>query len=101
MSDEDEEIDLDDEGGIIKAIETSSDNVLLINMLAGLVQIHPKDGKGTKKLKLYLQALTDCILKVSNDFRSLIKYMNIMEMIEFDAEDAPKFQSVNNDQLFI
>ena len=65
------------------------------------VYAHHADKKGTKMLKLYLQSLTQSVMKISNDFRSLIKYMNVMDALDFDTEEAPAFESVDNETLYL
>ena len=86
---------------IIDMINTTSDSTLLINKLADLIQINDRDSKELKKLKLYMSALTDIVLKQNNDFRNMLKYLNIQGLISFDNEDMPSLETVDPDKLYI
>jgi hypothetical protein len=101
MSEEDDDLDIDDQAQLLMFIEKCSDTSLLLAKIMPIIELHPNDGKGTIKLKIYLKALSDSVMKLSNDFRSLIKYMNVMKELDFDNDDAPKFETVPADGLFI
>ncbi len=98
---EEEDVCLDDIEQLTDLLNKSSDTTHMLNLLAPAIDIHPNDGKGTKLLKLYLRTITDGFTKLSNDFRSLIQYMNAKDLLNLDNVDAPSFQSVPSDTLYL
>jgi hypothetical protein len=97
-----EEDDFDTtENDIFTFMNNCSDVSLLLNKIAPLLEINEKETKNSKKIKLAIQILYQSVMKLSNDFRSLLKYMNIMGELNLDNDDAPSFESVPNEQLWI
>jgi len=94
------EVDLEDPLDVLEFINNSSDVVLMLNKLSPLIDISEKDSKNTKLMKLYLNTVTNSVMKLSNDFRSLVKYMNITKELDMDDIEAPTFTSMNNEELY-
>jgi len=94
------EVDLEDPLDVLEFINNSSDVVLMLNKLSPLIDISEKDSKNTKLIKLYLNTVTNSVMKLSNDFRSLVKYMNITKELDMDDIEAPTFTSMNNEELY-
>lgn len=92
MSEEEEDTELEQ---ITAFIESCSDVTLILNKISPLVE-----GIKSKKTRLVIEVLMQSIMKVSNDFRSLIKYMNLMKELNLDTIDMPTFESVDNDNLY-
>jgi KaiC/GvpD/RAD55 family RecA-like ATPase len=94
MSIEEEEED-DEFAELTTFIEKCSDVTLILNKISPLVE-----GIKSKKTRLVIDVMIQSIMKVANDFRSLLKYMNLMKELNLDTADMPTFESVDNDSLY-
>lgn len=88
--------DEDDAGSIFEFLEKCSDTTLLLN------KIHPYVTKiRSKTAQAIIEALIQSVMKLSNDFRSLVKYMNIMKELDMDSDGAPDWESIPPDEIYL
>jgi KaiC/GvpD/RAD55 family RecA-like ATPase len=92
MSEEEEDDELSE---VTSFIEKCSDVTLILNKISPLVE-----GIKSKKTRLVIDVMIQSIMKIANDFRSLLKYMNIMKELNLDTADMPTFESLDNDSLY-
>jgi hypothetical protein len=95
---EDDDMDIGDD--FYKQLSENPDAAYIINEVAPLIDIHPKDGKGMKKMKLYLQFLTDIVLRQMKDFRRLIQAKTLLGEFDLDKEDNPLQDTTPPDFLY-
>jgi hypothetical protein len=88
----------DDFSEVLEMIKKSSDATLMLNLITPYL-IGERRGKLSKfsaDLLEVIQMLVISQMKLQNDFRALLLFLNKKEMLKIDDIEVPNFISVDN-----
>ena len=101
MSEEEEDFD----SGLLemaRMLTNSGDTTLMLNLVTPYLIEREKQLKPIHRDILeVLRMLIVNQMKLTNDFRALLLYLNKRDMLDMDDEDAPQFTSIDNDHLYM
>ncbi len=99
----DDEIDTSEMMQMVKIMENSSDSTLILNLLTPYL-IGERKGKLTKlnrDLLEIIQILVVNQMKLQNDFRALLMYLNKRELFNVDDEELPTFTKITPESMYL
>jgi len=100
---EEEEEDFD--SGLLemaRMLTNSGDTTLMLNLVTPYLIEREKQLKPIHRDILeVLRMLIVNQMKLTNDFRALLLYLNKRDMLDMEDDDAPQFTSVDNDHLYM
>jgi inhibitor of KinA sporulation pathway (predicted exonuclease) len=98
-----DEIDTEEISQMMKIMENSSDSTLILNLISPYLagERRGKLNKLHKDLLEIIQILVVNQMKLQNDFRALLMYLNKRELLDVDDEELPTFSKVSPESMYM
>ena len=88
---------------MLKFMDKSADSTLLLNLISPYLA-GERRGKLTKLNKDLLEIIQILVvnqMKLQNDFRALLMYLNKKEVLDMDDVEAPEIKSVHPESMYL
>jgi hypothetical protein len=103
MSEDETEPDTEEITQMVRMMENSSDSTLILNLISPYLAGERKGklNKLNRDLIEIIQILVVNQMKLQNDFRALLMYLNKRELLDVDDQELPTFSKVSPESMYM